>query len=670
MTALPFIFFKCSHYARAPVKKPYGAPNFALWHNAHSALCIIALSVLQEKEMPLIKTLSACSALIPVRCRDLCAALLLSMSVLLLPAAPCLADELGLDDSLLQLSRSVGQNSAQTDKAAQPGTAQEQPFSVTFTADSTHRQVQAVFTLQPGAYIYQDSLHFEAGGAQVSLLPLPAATEHTDIQGKHQVYASAFTLTFVISSASAGDTLSLTYQGCDSQGICYPPHTVSLSLQSVQADASDAAAASVPVTPAPASEATEGTQDKISSLLSTDLLLGLLLCFAFGILLDLTPCVLPMLPVFSAMVAGGQNRSTWHNVRQNLSYAAGLCCTYTVLGLLFASLGASLQGILQHPAFILTLAAILLLCALSCLDLIKVNFGLFNQALQKVAGIHTDGTVLSGFILGLVSALIASPCTSAPLAGALLYVLNSGDLLTGSLSFFCIGLGMAFPLFVIGLFGNQVLRKARGYFETVKRILAGLLVLSALYICRTLIAPDLFAWAFTLCCVLCILFAGWSLTAGRKWQDRAIGAVLSLAVAVGAGQLAMSWLQPDSAATQSASLFTPVHSLQELSTLQQEQKGKPVLLDFTAAWCTNCKMMEQTLFASEKFKEMTAGYTLLQADITNVSDTQVKELLQKFQVFGVPHMVILRADGSAVQNTGYMTEQDFAAFMHKAGQAR
>lgn len=643
------------------------------------------------------------------------------------------SDGLTISSDLLQLSQSFG-SSADSKAAASLAAAADAAAAQPFQAELLQRGdlIEVQLQMAPGAYVYQESL--KASGTNLSLeteaVKLPPAVSHQDIQGDHQVYFDSLTLHYPVKNCSnaAPAEFTFTYQGCDSAGICYPPAKVKLAVDTAllsqdlsaklqqsslleqasapaanseygtAADAAPAAKSSTaahaitaiksPDTPAadassdtrPQAPAQPQTQDgQILTVLSSNFALGLLLCFGLGILLDLTPCVLPMLPIISAMTAGSVNATRMQVIKQNIGYSAGLCTVYTLLGLLFASVGASLQGILQHPAFLITIALLLVICALACIDVLQLPLPQkFNNALQNFAGKRQQGRFSSAFILGGVSALIASPCTSAPLAGALLYVMQTGSLVKGAAAFCAIGLGMAAPLFIIGLFGSELIKKAGRFAQSIKKILAVLLTAAALYLVRTLLDDTLFALLMGLVIALGVFYIGFNNARGHLRSGQFLPMVLLTLVSLALWQNVYSLCAPTELSstssgtaagtkTVSASIFTRIDSLSELKQYVQSagssenstgagaksegsEEGRRILLDFTAAWCTNCKAMEKGVFASEEFAALAQerGLTLLQFDITDVDDPKVQEMISHFKLFGVPYLVVIE-DGVPVR---------------------
>ncbi len=426
---------------------------------------------------------------------------------------------------------------------------------------------------------------------------------------------------------------------------------------------------------------TEGQSDAISSLLTDNLLIGLLLCFALGVGLDLTPCVLPMLPIFSAMIIGPQGSrrvspSTTpssgngrhidvetmsrgerlrHLAWQNFGYAAGLSLTYTVLGVAFSLLGASLHGLLQSPVLTAIIAILLLICAAACAGIfeLKMPQGFTNKLQAKIAMLNTS-SFSGAFILGLLSALIASPCTSAPLAGALLYVMQSGNLMLGALVFFAIGLGMAAPLFIIGVFGAKFLQRSGIAGEAIKRIMAILLIMTAFVITRHMMgrAESLLAAATIFICSAYAISTLLFIIIRKKlpvWAN-----TISVTAAALFTFMSLPYIQQTNDHNTYAEFYGAT-SQENLNTVVTNNKAYVV---FTAEWCTNCKFMEKTIYSQKPFLSATSSVRRVVINITDTTDPKIKALVDKYRVIGVPYFITLDRHGNIVDSAlGIATEE-------------
>ena len=542
------------------------------------------------------------------------------------------------------------------------------PFMVdaSFSEDTVHFTI----SMASGAYIYRDSIVLTSNSGSLLLAQpnLPEAIEHEDSMGTHLVYFDELQFDASILSAQAGDELTLSYQGCDAQGICYPPQNYSVELikdvkvsytkldQAKQNPHSTTAPSSAaPQTEPSASQSlwsllsTETEGSAISDFITQNLGIGLLLCFLLGIGLDLTPCVLPMLPIFSALIVskprGGKPVSFAILLRQNLGYALGLSLCYMVLGLIFAALGASFHGFLQHPLVTCTIALLLLVCAAACADLIELKVPSFitGPLQERISKVNTK-SMGGAFALGVVSAIIASPCTSAPLAGALLYVMQSGNTLMGALVFFVIGLGMATPLLIIGLFGGRYLMKGGMVGDLVKRLLAVVLLFAAYFITRHLMGQaepfilSLTVFIASLYVIGTIIYFIIKHRLTLTWVG--VTALLALLPTYLSYHALFAQVRPE--AVQPYEGFTKVTSLSQLQALQ---KNGPAFVTFTASWCTNCRYMAHHIYNQAEFLTLSAGLTHIVIDISDANNPQTRELINHFRVIGVPYIVTLDDQG-------------------------
>ncbi len=552
------------------------------------------------------------------------------------------------------------------------------PFVV--TADFSDDTVHFKLLLAAGAYIYQDSIVLTSSTTSLLMAQpqLPAALTHQDSLGTHQVYFDELNFDVPIVSAQRGDELILSYQGCDAQGICYPPQRFTLKLpQAVNSsftklDDPTARATASSAHAAPAAQRAEPSfwslllqqadGSTISDFLSHNLGVGLLLCFLLGIGLDLTPCVLPMLPIFSAMIVAKPKNGAPVNfglvLRQNLGYALGLSLCYMVLGLTFSWLGASFHGVLQHPIVTTIIALLLLGCAAACAGLIefKVPAVITGPLQQRVSALNTK-SFGGAAALGVISAIVASPCTSAPLAGALLYVMQSGNIMLGALIFLLIGLGMATPLLLIGIFGGRFLMKGGMVGDLVKRLLALLLLFAAYFISRHLMGntePFFFSFLVFISSIYLIGSVLYVIIQHRLTLPLISAVTLvSLVPTYFAYQAVFEQVKLE--APEPYEGFTKVASLAELRAMTQ---GQPSFIAFTATWCVNCRYMAHHIYNQAEFLNASSSLKRVVVDITDANQPQTKELIDYFKVMGVPYIVTLDEQGKVHSTHIGLADQD------------
>lgn len=610
-------------------------------------------------------------------------------------------------------------------RAGLNGMNHNMPFIPAFDTDGNI--VIVSFTILGQSYIYKHSIELIYDPDEVTLKEpaLPPATPHEDALGPSEVYFSGLKFTFPVRKAVPGAAIAIKYQGCDESGICYPPQTYNISLPeslietlSGSAPASDKAdttsaegatgAAAGPAAAATAgvdsadnsapgsgvnllseherasgegqkssslfefvSSSNAGNGDAISQLLSDNLLLGLLILFILGIGLDLTPCVLPMLPIFSTMVIGSrkstvkstdvidiavaaQSQSGSSRVRrmnyvffQNLGFALGLALTYTLLGLLFSMAGAHMHSFLQSTAMNYTLAILMIICALACADVFELKMPAFiTSRLQSRASRLNTSSFPGAFILGAIAALIASPCTSAPLAGALLYVMKNGDTLMGSLVFFTIGMGMATPLFIIGMFGSRFLHKSGIIGDIIKRLMVVALLVTAYIIVRhTLGRAEVLIGALTVY-IICVYTMVSAVFFIRRRALPMITATMIAVFALAPTYWSMGYFEQS---TQHHA-YRDFYSASDMHSLSHITEGNYSMIVFTAEWCANCKSMERQIYSSAHFLDISSDILRVVVNITDTDNTEIAGIIKHYNVIGVPYFITVDNKGNIVDS--------------------
>ncbi len=555
------------------------------------------------------------------------------------------------------------------------------PPSVAFkpTARALDGQtIEVRFEIAKGYYLYRDKFRFSAEPSSVQLgTPvLPEGKEKDDDTfGKVQVYYKEALIRLPVERNSSGPlalTLNLTSQGCADVGVCYPPQKQKVSLELPDP-------LSVPVVaPLPASGNDES--GRIAQLLkNANLWVVAASFFGFGLLLSLTPCVFPMIPIISGIIVGsgrdGHGVSHARGFTLSLAYVLGMATTYAAVGVAAGLTGTLLSVALQNQWVLGGFALIFVALSLSMFGFYELQFPTFLQSKVSEEASHLKGGSLPGVaIMGTLSALIVGPCVAAPLAGALLYIGQTGDALLGGIALFCMALGMGMPLLAVGLSAGTLLPKSGAWMEAVKKAFGALLLATALWLIAPVIptAVQMGAWSLLLIVSAVYLHAidplpphakGWS----RFWKG--IGLVMLIAGAsllVGALSGAKDPLQPlaglrGGASSEVARLpFVRIRSVAELEA-RIKATDRPVMLDFYADWCVSCKEMERFTFSDVRVRQMLAGWTLLQADVTANSDED-KALLARFNLFGPPGIIFFDSRGKELGNVrvvGYQNAEQF-----------
>jgi thiol:disulfide interchange protein DsbD len=547
------------------------------------------------------------------------------------------------------------------------------------------------FTAQPGYYLYVDKFDFrvlDAPGYVVREVTLPVGTTKDDPEfGPVAVIYDQVEIPVRL-NRPAGPVRELVleadYQGCRDGDICYPPQTSKVSLQLAASEraidqhvmSAAAPAASAP----PVSE-----QSRLARLLVSNPAGALLAFFVAGLLLAITPCVFPMVPILSGIIAGeGDGITTRRAFWLSLVYVLAMAATYTVAGVLAGLFGKNLQAMFQNPWVISAFAALFVLLALSMFGLFELQLPhRFQTAVHAYSRQHRGGKLGGVAILGVLSALIVGPCVAPPLAAALIVIGDSGNPLLGGSALFSLSLGMGAPLILFGVLEGKYLPRAGAWMETVKAVFGvGLLALAIWMLERIIQGPVILAlWG--LLAIGCGVFLRAldrlpeQASPGRRLA-RVLGLVLLLVGAaelVGALSGGKDWLRPlqqlTSASGPSAShvRFQRVKSSAELhqAVSQAATAGKPTMLDFYADWCVECIRMERNTFPDADVQGLLAQMQPLQADVTAHDETD-QALMAEFRVIGPPAILFFDRSGSELEAhrlVGYFTPEEFADHLRK-----
>lgn len=538
----------------------------------------------------------------------------------------------------------------------------DQAFAFDF--QQNEHDLNLSWQIKDGYYLYRKQVSITPAQASVSPLVMPEGEWHEDeFFGKSEIYRHRLTLPVTVKQADKGATLTVTYQGCAEAGFCYPPETKVVPLSAVTASP-QSTEASPAVPPLPS-----GERAGVRGETNTELPFPALWALLIGIGIAFTPCVLPMYPLISGIVLGGQKRlSTGRALLLAFIYVQGMALTYTALGLVVAAAGMKFQAALQHPYVLIGLSAVFILLALSM-------FGLFS--LQLPSSLQTRLTLMSNrqqggsaggvFAMGAIAGLICSPCTTAPLSAILLYIAQSGNLWLGGGTLYLYALGMGLPLILVTIFGNRLLPKSGPWMAQVK-IAFGFVILALPVFLLERIIGDV--WGLRLWSMLGIAFFGWafitSLSANKPWL-RVVQIILLAAALVSARPL-QDWAFGATQTQQQAHLnFKRVSNVDELSQALAEAKGKPVMLDLYADWCVACKEFEKYTFSNPQVQQALKSSVLLQADVTR-NTAQDVALLKQLQVPGLPTILFFDTAGKeipAMRVAGFMDAATFQAHLQK-----
>jgi thiol:disulfide interchange protein DsbD len=553
------------------------------------------------------------------------------------------------------------------------------------------RSIEVTWQIAPGYYLYRDKFKFTLApqDAKAGAPQLPAGKKkHDEFFGEVETYRDQLTVVLPFEVGQPGPsaiTLTALSQGCADVGVCYVPHEQKAQLK--------LAAAGGTATDAPLSQlfglggTAAGVDDvRVARIFAGGFWLTVAAFFGFGLLLSFTPCVLPMVPILSGIIVGGGVHVTkTRGFLLAALYVAGMSLTYAAAGVAAGLSGAMLSAALQNPWVLGTFAAVFVALALAMLGVYELQLPVALQSRLAQASNRMPGGQAAGvFSMGVLSALIVGPCVAAPLAGALLYISQSRDVVLGGSALFALALGMGVPLLAIGASAGALLPKAGPWMDTVKRFFGVLLLAVAVYLVTPLmpVPVQMGAWSTLLIVIAIYLRAIDPLPAAAGRFDRfakGIGVIALLAgVAYGIGALSggrdllqpLSGLRAGAGGESAAGAETPFQRVSNLGELEARvaQAGRPVMLDFYADWCVSCKEMERYTFTDEKVKQRFQGMLLLQADVT-ANTAEHAALLKRFRLFGPPGIVFFDATGREIQGLrviGFQPADRFVAVLDEA----
>lgn len=525
-----------------------------------------------------------------------------------------------------------------------------------FNFSQSDEELTLEWEIAEGYYLYQDKIAVSATDAKLGELVLPAGHAYQDeFFGEVTIYRDQLDLFLPIYSANNNASVTVSYQGCAEAGFCYPPETITLPLSAVS-DTNLATETRASTEPATQSGVTSLAENWWQPLLF--LLLGIGLAF--------TPCVLPMYPILTGIVLGGGKRSHGQTFRLAMLYVQGMALTYTLLGLVVASAGLQFQAALQHPYVLIAISALFIVLAASMFGAFSLQLPASLQTrLAQLSNQQQGGNSLGVFIMGAISGLVCSPCTTAPLSGALLYVAQSGDLLTGAVTLYALAIGMGIPLIIAAMFGNKLLPRAGEWMQSVKILFGFILLAAPLFLVSRLLPEQISAGLVVLWLVV---FSGWLYHQSRAIKQSLLASILAIAAIIGLSAATYQGYQlvyPPTASQNSHNLaFIRINnvSMLEQELAKAKQAGKPVMLDFYADWCVACKEFEKYTFSQPSVQNQLADFVFLQADVTKNTPEDI-ELLSRMQVLGLPTIDFWNAKGEFIANarvSGFLKAAPFA----------
>ena len=577
------------------------------------------------------------------------------------------------------------------------------------------------YAIADGYYMYRERFKFGAAGAQLGEPQIPAGKIKFDETFNKDVETYHHGVVIRIPVQGSGPfTLNVTGQGCADKGLCYPPQDASVRLVAGNGGGAGQPQMSVPpnqpgsgtlgsspaaegapsftlpgqqpppkastgAEPAPApagaqAPASAGSTTApselsgIAALLQGGRLLAIVPAFILlGLGLAFTPCVLPMVPILSSIIVGqGEQIGRARGFVLSLAYSLGMAIVYTLLGVAAGLLGEGLAAALQNPWVLGAFGLLIAAMSLSMFGVFQLQVPAALQTrLADASGRQASGKLAGVFAMGAISALIVGPCVAAPLAGALVYISQTRDVLIGGAALFAMAIGMSIPLLLVGVSAGSLLPKAGMWMESVKRFFGVLMLAMALW----MVAPVLPGLLQMLLWAALLLGYGFYLLKGNgQWAGMALGAglaVLGATQLVGVASGARDPLAPlarftgGGAAVQPLA-FTRIKTVEQLDQALAATNGKTAMLDFYADWCVSCKEMEKLTFVDPAVKAKLAGTVLLQVDVT-ANDPADRAMLKRFGLFGPPGIILFDRNGREIPDSRVIGYQDSAKFLASLG---
>lgn len=552
-----------------------------------------------------------------------------------------------------------------------------------FSAAKSENQENVIvnWSIAEGYYLYQEKISVklnqeENASFDVATFSISPEDYNDPYFGLMKIFKKPVQAIFKASQPplKAEDVVEIAYQGC-TEGFCYPPEVKEIKVADLPiaqvANTEKTSEKSTALSAQPKAE-----QDRLAESLfnSKYAVFGF---FLLGLGLAFTPCVLPMLPLLSAIVIGQNQRpNMWRAFALSFVYVQGMALTYTLLGLIVAAIGLPFQVALQHPYVMIGLSIIFVLLALSMFGVFTLQLPSSLQTKLSLLSQQQKAGALGGvFLMGMIAGLVASPCTSAPLSGALLYVAQSGDLFTGAITLYLLALGMGVPLILITLFGNKILPKSGMWMETVKKLF-GFVMLALPVFLISRILPD--EWTPRLWAMLGTAFFIWFAFQMPKNGTGWVFRILFLVAAMISVKPLQTWVwgeasTPSAVENKAVSHveFKQVKSEAELQQALAENNKPLVMLDLYADWCVACKELEKETFSDSSVQKAFGDMLLLQVDMTKNSEEN-RALMTKYKVLGLPTILFFNRDGKEIEGSrvnGFMPPVEFLQWIKKISKA-
>lgn len=550
-------------------------------------------------------------------------------------------------------------------------------FTPAFSQKGT--QIYITFKIAPKYYMYQDIMSLTAENADITNIIIPKGTAHNDAyMGNTYIYTDSVTLEATVKNTNYFPKIKVTYQGCTT-GLCYPPTTKIFNLTRINnlshkpsgtiiehnTDSKQEVASPQPQVSASNQLTSNVSNDSYTLLKRNNLFIALCSFFGFGVLLSLTPCMFPMYPIWSAIILGKKEKTIKSTLLFSFLYSQGLALAYMLIGFVIASAGARFHATMHQPWVLIAFSFLFIILALSCFGAFSLTLPISLQnKLNNESAKLKGGSYLGVLLMGALSAILASPCTTAPLAGAILFIAQEGKILIGGISLYIMALGMCIPLFIIALAGHKFLPKSGTWMTTVKVSCGFLMLIVPLILLENIIPTTIlsYSWILLISSLAIYLIVKIIPRTPSKYY-------LSFKII----KIALLGLTTISAIIISISLWDAkvlttltleeIKNLDELkAVITNNDTNNNVIIDFKASWCRECLHMDKTTFSDAKIKEALKHNVIYIVDVTN-PNSDAQDVLKYYGLKGVPAIVILKKGENPIILNGYQSADDLLKYI-------
>lgn len=545
---------------------------------------------------------------------------------------------------------------------------EEQAFAFDFNQQGDTLSVR--FNIADGYYLYKKQFKTVLKGVELGEPSFPPAKQIEDeFFGISDVFYGDLEFTYPIEATKQDGVVKLRYQGCAEAGFCYPPTVKIIYLNEVNSSQVDTATTSADNTATPVQSEQFSLADRLSSKENLPITLGLFLLLGIG--LAFTPCVFPMYPILSGIVIGqGKEIKLSQAFWMSFIYVQGMAITYSLLGLVVASAGVQFQAALQHPIILGVFITLFVVLAAAMFGMYELQLpSNWQVKLNELSNNQKRGNTAGVFVMGVLSGLVASPCTTAPLTGILLFIAQTGDHVLGFVSLYVLSIGMGIPLILFGMTGGKLLPKAGNWMNVVKVTFGFMMLAVAIFFIERLWNSDnsILLWSllgFSASTYYFVINQGTNTSLFKGIRTGVIFLGVFASLMLGYQQLAPQPVAHSATEKAAHNEFVVVKNIQdfEQKLAAANAEGKAVMVDLYADWCVACKEFEKYTFPDPKVQAALNNAVWMQIDLTDNTPTNI-DFQDKFEVLGLPTILFFNTQGKEVKParvTGYMQAEAFA----------